>query len=257
MNIELTKKQIAEIKSLYTKHGRKKSSFCVVEGVRGCEEIFNRMSHLVEYVVISDSYHGKTVVPSNLKCYVVKDSIFSSLSGTVTNQGILAIVKVLEQEEVKVADDFIVALDRIGDPGNFGTICRTVKSANLNHLWYTKGSVDPFNDKVIRSAMAAQFLLKLREFETLEDLRNEAIRQGFTNICLSKPASGASCFTAENIYNKSIMVIGSEGQGVSDLSNAIDIKIPMPGNFESLNAAQAATILIFEYVRRKEANLKL
>jgi TrmH family RNA methyltransferase len=257
MNIELTKKQIAEIKSLYTKHGRKKSSFCVVEGVRGCEEIFNRMSHLVEYVVISDSYHGKTVVPSNLKCYVVKDSIFSSLSGTVTNQGILAIVKVPEQEEVKVADDFIVALDRIGDPGNFGTICRTVKSANLNHLWYTKGSVDPFNDKVIRSAMAAQFLLKLREFETLEDLRNEAIRQGFTNICLSKPASGASCFTAENIYNKSIMVIGSEGQGVSDLSNAIDIKIPMPGNFESLNADQAATILIFEYVRRKEANLKL
>ena len=257
MNIELTKKQIAEIKSLYTKHGRKKSLFCVVEGVRGCEEIFNRMSHLVEYVVISDSYHGKTVVPSNLKCYVVKDSIFSSLSGTVTNQGILAIVKVPEEEEVKVADDFIVALDRIGDPGNFGTICRTVKSANLNHLWYTKGSVDPFNDKVIRSAMAAQFLLKLREFETLEDLRNEAIRQGFTNICLSKPASGASCFTAENIYNKSIMVIGSEGQGVSDLSNAIDIKIPMPGNFESLNAAQAATILIFEYVRRKEANLKL
>jgi TrmH family RNA methyltransferase len=257
MNIELTKKQIAEIKSLYTKHGRKKSSFCVVEGVRGCEEIFNRMSHLVEYVVISDSYHGKTVVPSNLKCYVVKDSIFSSLSGTVTNQGILAIVKVPEEEEVKVADDFIVALDRIGDPGNFGTICRTVKSANLNHLWYTKGSVDPFNDKVIRSAMAAQFLLKLREFETLEDLRNEAIRQGFTNICLSKPASGASCFTAENIYNKSIMVIGSEGQGVSDVSNAIDIKIPMPGNFESLNAAQAATILIFEYVRRKEANLKL
>lgn len=257
MNIELTKKQIAEIKSLYTKHGRKKSLFCVVEGVRGCEEIFNRMSHLVEYVVISDSYHGKTVVPSNLKCYVVKDSIFSSLSGTVTNQGILAIVKVPEEEEVKVADDFIVALDRIGDPGNFGTICRTVKSANLNHLWYTKGSVDPFNDKVIRSAMAAQFLLKLREFETLEDLRNEAIRQGFTNICLSKPASGASCFTAENIYNKSIMVIGSEGQGVSDVSNAIDIKIPMPGNFESLNAAQAATILIFEYVRRKEANLKL
>lgn len=257
MNIELTKKQIAEIKSLYTKHGRKKSSFCVVEGVRGCEEIFNRMSHLVEYVVISDSYHGKTVVPSNLKSYVVKDSIFSSLSGTVTNQGILAIVKVPGEEEVKVADDFIVALDRIGDPGNFGTICRTVKSANLNHLWYTKGSVDPFNDKVIRSAMAAQFLLKLREFETLEDLRNEAIRQGFTNICLSKPVSGASCFTAENIYNKSIMVIGSEGQGVSDLSNAIDIKIPMPGNFESLNAAQAATILIFEYVRRKEANLKL
>ncbi len=257
MNYELTKKQIAEIKSLYTKHGRKKSLFCVVEGVRACEEIFTRVPELVEYVVTCDSYHGKTPVPSQLKNYVVKSSLFTALSGTVTSQGILAVVRVPQNEEVQVEDDFIIALDRIGDPGNFGTICRTVKSANLNHIWYTKGSVDPYNDKVIRSAMASQFLLKLREFETLEDLRNEAIKQGFGTICLSKPASGSSCFSTENIYNKSIMVIGSEGQGVSDLSNAIDIKIPMPGNFESLNAAQAATILIFEYVRRKEANLKL
>ena len=257
MITELTKKQIAEIKSLYTKHGRKKSPFCVVEGVRACEEIFNRCRNLIEYVVISGDYHGRSNVPTDVKSFIVKNSLFNALAGTVSSQGILAIVKVPEENIQVVKDDFIVALDRIGDPGNFGTICRTVKSANLNHLWYTKGSVDPYNDKVIRSAMAAQFLLNLREFENLEELRKEAVRQGFNNICLSKPASGSSCFTTEGIYDKSIMVIGSEGQGVSDLSGAIDIKIPMPGNFESLNAAQAATILIFEYVRRKEANLKL
>ena len=257
MNQELTKKQISEIKSLYTRHGRKKSPFCVVEGVRACEEIFNRVPELVEYVVISDDYHGKTLIPENLFCYTIKKSLFATISATVATQGILALVKVPQEQNIEVADDFIVALDKIGDPGNFGTICRTVKSANLHHLWYTKGSVDPYNDKVIRSAMGAQFLLNLREFENLEELRNEAIKCGFTTICLSKPASGASCFSTQGIYNKSIMVIGSEGQGVSDLSNAIDIKIPMPGNFESLNAAQAATVLIFEYVRRKEGKLEL
>lgn len=257
MSQELTKKQIAEIKSLYTRHGRKKSPFCVVEGVRACEEIFTRVPELVEYVVISDDYHGKTPVPTNLTCYSIKKSLFETISATVASQGILALVRVPQSQAMEVNDDFIVALDRIGDPGNFGTICRTVKSANLQHLWYTKGSVDPYNDKVIRSAMGAQFLLNLREFENLEELRNEAIKCGFTTICLSKPASGTSCFTTTGIYDKSIMVIGSEGQGVSDLSNAIDIKIPMPGNFESLNAAQAATVLIFEYVRRKEEKIKL
>jgi TrmH family RNA methyltransferase len=105
--------------------------------------------------------------------------------------------------------------------------------------------------------MTAQFLLKMRCFETLADWRDEAVRQGFTNICLTKPAHGTSCFTAEGIFRKSVVVIGSEGHGVSELDNSIDVQIPMPGKFESLNAAQAATILIFEYVRRKESNLKL
>ena len=105
--------------------------------------------------------------------------------------------------------------------------------------------------------MTAQFMMKLRCFDTLADLRDEAVRQGFRNICLSKPGRGQSCFIAEGIFEKSVVVIGSEGHGVSDLDNSIDVQIPMPGNFESLNAAQAATILIFEYVRRKESKLKL
>ena len=79
MSQELTKKQIAEIKSLYTRHGRKKSPFCVVEGVRACEEIFTRVPELVEYVVISDDYHGKTPVPTNLICYSIKKSLFETI----------------------------------------------------------------------------------------------------------------------------------------------------------------------------------
>lgn len=254
---ELTKKQISEIKSLYTKHGRKKSPNCVVEGVRSCEEIFRNVPNLVEYVVISESCKTEFTDLKRFNCYQVSETNFSNLSGTVQSQGILAIVRVPAEKFDIVEDDFILALDQVGDPGNFGTICRTAKAANLHHLWYTKGSVDPFSDKVIRSAMGAQFLLNIRQFENLEFLRDEAKRQKFNTICLSKPASGTSCFSTKGIYNQSVIVIGSEGQGVSDLDNALDIKIPMPGDFESLNAAQAATILIFEYVRRKEGDLEL
>lgn len=255
---ELTKKEISLIQALYTRHGRKKYPYCIVEGVRSCSEFFARVPEMALFSVANSPAAAANVGACG-DVRIVPEAVFSKISGTVNSQGILIVSKLPESpaaDEVN-KDDFILALDKVGDPGNFGTICRTAKAAGLTELWYTKGSVDPFSDKVIRSAMTAQFLLKMRVFETLSDLRDEAVRQGFTNVCLTKPASGVSCFTAEGIFAKSVVVIGSEGHGVSDLDNSIDVQIPMPGNFESLNAAQAATILIFEYVRRKESNLEL
>ena len=255
---ELTKKETALIQALYTRHGRKKYPYCIVEGVRSCTEFFARVPEMAFFSVANSA-----AVAANVGACgdgrIVSEAIFDKIAGTVNSQGVLIVSKLPEvpaQNELN-KDDFILALDKVGDPGNFGTICRTAKAAGLTEIWYTKGSVDPFSDKVIRSAMTAQFLLKMRCFETLADLRDEAVRQGFTNICLTKPAQGTSCFTTEGIFSKSVVVIGSEGHGVSELDNSIDVQIPMPGNFESLNAAQAATILIFEYVRRKESSLKL
>ncbi len=255
---ELTKKETALIQALYTRHGRKKYPYCIVEGVRSCGEFFARVPEMALFSV-ADSAATASAVGACGDVRIVPEKVFEKLSGTVNSQGILIVSKLPEAvaENDINKDDFIIALDKVGDPGNFGTICRTVKAAGLTELWYTKGSVDPFSDKVIRSAMTAQFLLKMRCFETLEDLRNEAKRQGFDNVCLTKPGKGESCFVREGVFKKSVVVIGSEGHGVSDLDDSIDVQIPMPGNFESLNAAQAATILIFEYVRRKESNLKL
>ena len=255
---ELTKKEISLIQALYTRHGRKKYPYCIVEGVRSCAEYFAAVPEMAFFTVANSA----ELVKNTGACgdvRIVPETVFSRISGTMNSQGILVVSKIPAEQSADEfnKDDFVLALDKVGDPGNFGTICRTAKAAGLTELWYTKGSVDPFSDKVIRSAMTAQFMMKLRCFETLSDLRDEAVRQGFCNVCLSKPGKGQSCFVAEGIFEKSVVVIGSEGHGVSDLDNSIDVQIPMPGNFESLNAAQAATILIFEYVRRKESSLKL
>ena len=255
---ELTKKETALIQALYTRHGRKKHPYCIVEGVRSCTEFFARVPEMALFSVANSAATAAEVGACG-DVRIVSEAVFDKIAGTVNSQGVLIVSELPPSPAANEfnKDDFILALDKVGDPGNFGTICRTAKAAGLTELWYTKGSVDPFSDKVIRSAMTAQFLLKMRCFETLADLRDEAVRQGFTNICLTKPAHGTSCFTAEGIFCKSVVVIGSEGHGVSELDNSIDVQIPMPGKFESLNAAQAATILIFEYVRRKESNLKL
>ena len=255
---ELTKKEIALIQALYTRHGRKKYPYCIVEGVRSCSEFFARVPEMAFFSVANSAAVAENVGACG-DVRIVSESMFDKISGTVNSQGILIVSNIPETPEASEInqDDFILALDKVGDPGNFGTICRTAKAAGLTELWYTKGSVDPFSDKVIRSAMTAQFLLKMRCFDTLADLRDEAVRQGFNNVCLTKPGKGGSCFTTPGVFEKSVVVIGSEGHGVSDLDKSVDVQIPMPGNFESLNAAQAATILIFEYVRRKESGLNL
>ena len=92
-------------------------------------------------------------------------------------------------------EPFLLALDGVGDPGNFGTICRTLRAAGLSELWYTKGSIDPYGDKAVRSALGAQFSLKLRSFEDLAGLSGAARRPAKVDFRI--------VFARERVYNES------------------------------------------------------
>jgi RNA methyltransferase, TrmH family len=245
---DLPQKQKALIKSLYSRHGRKKTSLCICEGVRCCEELLLAASALVKFTVCRESLQIDFKTSSDT--YVIPDHEFAKLAATVNSQGILCVAEVPEFTTAKPEDNFLFVLDRVGDPGNFGTILRTAKAAGLTELWYTSGSVDPFNDKTIRSAMAAQFSMRLRVFPDLKTLSETAIEYGFKNFYLTDPHEGNNLFVEKGLYDKSLVVIGSEAHGVGELDGAKRVTIPMPGKFESLNAAQAATIFLFEYVRR-------
>ena len=250
----LSKKQTALVRSLYTRHGRKKSGRCVCEGMRCCGELYDARPDLLEFSIATAKTAEAMSIPG--VCEIVSDPELAALSATVNSQGILAIARIPEQPAMDdpVAEPFILALDQVGDPGNFGTIIRTALAAGLREIWYTKGAVDPFNDKVIRSALGAQFRMKLRLFDTLDALAAQAGSFGYGPVYLTDPHQCKNCYTTDQLYQKSVVVIGSEGNGVSPLEQGIPVTIPMPGNFESLNAAQAATIFIFEYVRRITSN---
>ncbi len=247
MTGELSRANEALIKSLYTRHGRKKTGLCLCEGQRCCGEIFESCPELVLFVVcredLQDKYPGATALPAHR---------FDKLGLTETSQGILVVARRPEPPpaEAPVLDPFALVLDQVGDPGNFGTILRTAKAAGLREIWYTEGSADPFSDKTIRAAMAAQFTMNLRKFPDLLHLKEFLQRNGIGSFYRTDPHEGESCFTAKGLFEHSAVIIGSEAHGVSELAGAIPVTIPMPGNFESLNAAQAATIFIFEYVRR-------
>jgi TrmH family RNA methyltransferase len=244
---ELSKAREALIKSLYTRHGRKKSGLCLCEGRRCCGEVLAACPDLIEFAVCREELAGE--YPDAI---TVPDFKFSVLGVTETSQGILLVARKPEPlpEDSPMLDPFALVLDRVGDPGNFGTILRTAKAAGLRELWYTDGSADPFGDKTIRAAMSAQFTMNLRRFADLAALKNFLLKNGVERFFRTDPHEGESCFAARGLYERSAVIIGSEAHGVSELGGAVPVTIPMPGNFESLNAAQAATIFIFEYVRR-------
>lgn len=245
----LTKKQTALIRSLYTRHGRKKSDLCICEGERCCSEIFSNLPDSVVLAVRSDvfsvDYHGVEFV-------TIPDSEFKAISSTVASQGVLALVKRPEPlSDASVPEDpFILVLDRIADPGNFGTILRTAEAIGLKEVWYTAGSADPFSDKVIRAAMSAQFKVHLRLISDLEELQSKLWQFGYKKIYRTDPHHGEDCFREPELFDRTALIIGNEANGAASLTGAIDVTIPMPGSAESLNAAQAATVFLFEFVRR-------
>ena len=177
----LTKKQVAFIRSLYTRHGRKKSNLCICEGERCCSEVFSSIPESVVLAVRSEDFKGDY---PEIDFTTISESEFKSISSTVASQGVLALVErpTPPADDSIPEDPFILVLDRLADPGNFGTILRTAEAIGLKEVWYTGGSTDPYSDKVIRAAMAAQFKVRLRLLANLEDLRYKLEEFGYNMI---------------------------------------------------------------------------
>ncbi len=250
----LTRREKSLILSLATRQGRKKSGLCRCEGLRAVRELLMRRRDLVEFTVATER-GVNSILPEQLpSCRLVSETEFSQLSATVNHQGIMAVARIPAESETPPQGDFILVLDQLADPGNFGTITRTFRAIGGSEVWYTRCSVEPWGDKAIRSGMGAQFALGFRKFENLAALKECAASYGYNKMFVADPHQGESCFDCPGLFEKSLLVIGGEANGASDIpSDAASVMIPMPGDYESLNAAQAATVLLLEYVRRKLA----
>ena len=157
----------------------------------------------------------------------------------------------IEKSTIDYTQDIIIALDDIQDPGNLGTILRTVDSANLKQIILSKNSADPYNPKVVRSTMGAIFRVNIIETENLKQELQKLQENGFKVMVTSLDTQNS---VYDVNYNKKVIVIGNEANGVSkEIQDIADekVKIPMLGKTESLNASVAAGIMIYEYVRRK------
>lgn len=198
------------------------------------------------------------------KTEVLSDPVFAHVSDTKTPQGVLAVVKRLEytmeeilgaatdQENVQSRVPHVMVLDNVQDPGNVGTIFRTAEAAGVTGILLSRDCVDIYNPKVIRSTMGAALRVPFLYMEDLVSavgmLKNRGIRIYAAHL------KGKNFYDQEDYSGGSAFLIGNEGNGLrEEVAACADcwIKIPMEGKSESLNAAVAAAVLMFEVSRQR------
>ena len=249
---------IKHIKKLKDKKYRDVSNEFMIEGVKLLTEEIQENSK-IKYIILCDDCERSDLIPKELmyeiakyNCIYVTERIFKYLSEVQTPQGVLAVIEKNNVElEIDYSQDVIVALDDIQDPGNLGTILRTVDSVGLTQILVSKGTADCYNPKVVRSTMGAIFRVNIIECEDLLKVLKEIKKHKF-KVMVSSLQTENSIYDAD--LNKKVIVIGNEANGVEQQIQDIadeKIKIPMLGKTESLNASVATGIILYEYVRKK------
>lgn len=249
---------IKHIRKLKDKKYRDIHNEYIIEGVKLVQEAIQEKAVIKQIVLCDDCEKTENISKELMyeiakqECIYVTNNVFKYLTEVQTPQGILAVIeKNNKNKEIDYNQDIIVALDDIQDPGNLGTILRTVDSVGLVQILVSKGTADGYNPKVIRSTMGAIFRVKVIECEDLEKTLKELKKHKF-KIVISSLQTQNSIYDID--YNKKVIVIGNEANGVEEkIQKFADekIKIPMIGKTESLNASVATGIILYEYVRQK------
>lgn len=186
---------------------------------------------------------------------IVSDNIFASISETKTPQGIGGVFDIpkIDYKELQDAKN-IVLLENLQDPGNMGTIIRTADAAGFDAIICTKGSVDSYNSKVLRSTVGSIFHIDVFQNEEESSVVVKKLKDLGYKLYCADPKGDTSSFDVE-FTQRNVIVIGNEANGVScEMLEACDVQvtIPMPGRAESLNASIAAALMIYEVVRRSD-----
>lgn len=213
-----------------------------------------RYGHLIDKVILREdaafTYDIKTAM------YKLSHNLFSQVAGTKTSQGVMAVIKkkvtgISDFERLCDAKDNLVVLDRLQDPGNIGTVIRTAEGAGYRGVICIRGTADVYSPKVVRAAAGALFRVPILYISSTDELF-ELVKKLNKKLTVSI-LEGDYKYYSVNLKEGVVLVIGNEGNGCSaEIVEAADcrVTIPMAGELESLNAAVAAGILMYEAVRQ-------
>jgi TrmH family RNA methyltransferase len=232
---------------------RRESGTFVAEGVRLVEEAL-LAGWSFRFVLAGESLNERGIgLVADLQSHQVElvfvaDSLMQSLGETETSQGILAVLE-LSPLPIPPSLTFALILDQIRDPGNLGTLLRTATAAGVQAVFLTPETADAFAPKVVRAGMGAHFRLPIQTL-SWEHIRTHT--KGL-QIHLADMEAATPCWQAD-LRNPLALIVGGEAQGASHPARKLatsQVCIPMPGRSESLNAAVAGAILMFEVVRQR------
>ena len=243
-------------KSLKQKKARTSTGLYVVEGIKSVgDAVFANAQ--IEAILISDILYEKEKPEfgEGTDVYVIDDKIFPPLTDTENPQGIIAVIKQNNNntDELDVNNAYIYC-DCVQDPGNLGTIIRTADAAGFGGVLLSPGCVDLYNPKTVRASMGSFFHIVKNEAVCVANL--EAYKKaGFKIVCAVLSDNTVDYINAD-FKQPVIIVIGNEANGICDevlKISDIDVKIPIVGRAESLNAAVAASVLMYEVNRQRRS----
>lgn len=243
-------------------HRREEGVF-VIEGLRICSEAPRgkiREAYISESCLNKCNAEGNGPGTSDFvfrdtEYEIVSDAVFKKMSDTVSSQGALCVVKAMTQSAYDFAADKkgdlkLLLLEGIQDPGNLGTMIRTSEAAGFDAIVTDGRTVDVYNPKVIRSTMGGIFRVPVMVADDFKDFLQSLKETGVT--LYAALLEGSQDFHEITYNNRAGILIGNEGNGLSkeiaELSD-VHVKIPMAGEVESLNAAVAAALMMYETTR--------
>lgn len=252
---------IKDIKSLHKKKDRWNKKEFFIEGVRSIEQCIKSGSKIKKIFYSSELLNEdgdkllRNLSSDDYEIYEVTKSIFKEISDTDNPQGMLAVVSFNEYklEDILKSDNFFIVLDRVQDPGNLGTIIRTADAFGANGVIVTSGCVDVYNPKTIRSTMGSIFQIPIVHISDITDAISLLKRRGIITV-------SSSLDTDKYLFDIDFkvdlaLVIGNEANGISreviEMSDEL-VKIPMTGSAESLNAAIASGVIMYEVLRQRK-----
>jgi len=181
------------------------------------------------------------------------DRLFSDLSELKTPTGVLALIDIAHPAATAAQSRFALLLEEIQDPGNLGSMLRSAAAAGCDSVFLSAGCADVWSPKVLRAAMGGHFVLDVHEDQNLP-----GVARAFPGALLAASLQAGRSLYDCDLRGDAAFLIGNEGAGLSDalLACATEtIAIPMPGRVESLNAAAATAVCLFEAVRQRAPTL--
>lgn len=242
--------KIKEWSKLKTKKGRQKQGMYLLDGWHLVKEAIRTREPIEAIMVQPDFKHLQEIeVPEGADFIQLTDNVIKHLSDTQHPQGIMAVVRIPEEQKVDPEDVYgaWLFLDNVQDPGNVGTMVRTADAAGFSGIVLGEGTADIYNPKIVRSMQGSQFHLKMITSPL------EPWIQAFKNQ--SKPVFGTELNPDARVYDQVgkhedfALIMGNEGNGMSKellKQTSLNLYIPIVGQAESLNVAVAAGILMFQ-----------
>lgn len=238
--------EIKQINKLNKTKEIKKTGTYLIEGFHLVREADENNQKILTIIVTEKNEEDQLVKKYYDNALVVSDDIAKGLSDTTTPQGIFAVIKINEPEEIPTLNGQWVILANVQDPGNVGTIVRTADAAGYDGVITSLDSADIYQPKVQRSMQGSQFHLPIYRLD-LQDAISRAKDAGLT-VYGSEVNDQAVPYNTLNKVDNFALIMGNEAHGLSEDALQMtdqNIYIPILGKAESLNVAVAAGVLMY------------